>query len=119
MTKNEDSMHNDTSNDPALLLVKGSFDTKEDNSAYVKQLGSVVATVFNKHGVVRLRCIGKKSITNGVYAHAQANLLLSKQGVTLVGIPTYKTISISGPNGDSDVVSLVMELRKLVSSPTE
>ena len=107
----EDIVKNTYSNldDPALLLVKGVSGSKEDNKKRVKDLAVAISTVFQKHAVVRLRCIGKGSIGNGVYAHAIAREELGKQGIDLRSSPTFQNVTLDRENHVKGT-SIVMEL---------
>jgi stage V sporulation protein SpoVS len=95
--------------DATLLLVKGvgANSSKEENASYVKGLSIAIMTVFQKYEVVKLRCIGKGAIGNAVYAHAQANIELAKQGLVLVAMPMYKTVALEGVG---DRTAIVLEL---------
>jgi stage V sporulation protein SpoVS len=102
------------SDDPALLLVKGVSGSKEDNKQRVKDLATAISTVFQKHNVVRLRCIGKGAIGNAVYAHAIARGELSKQGVDLQSSPVFKTVILDKEN-NVERTSILMELNDIPS----
>jgi len=104
---NKDVAVYDGSNDEALLLVRGVRGTKEDNKMYVKQLAVAISTTFQKHQVVRLRCIGNGAIGNAVKAHAIAKSELVKRGIKLTAIPDFKTVDFDG-NG-SERTSIVYQ----------
>jgi len=98
----------DGSDDPALLLVKGASGSKTNNTSYVKGLSVAISTVFQKHGVVRLRCIGKGATANAVYAHAIARGEVAKQGADLRCTPTFQTVSF----GDGvERTAMLLELK--------
>jgi len=83
----------DGSDDQSLLLVKGASGSKSENTTYVKTLATAISTVFQKHNVVKLRCIGKGATANAVYAHAIARGEVAKQGVDLRCMPIFQTVS--------------------------
>jgi len=101
----------DDSDDEALLLVKGATVEKTRNKTYVKELATAISTVLMKHGVVRLRCIGKGAIGNAVYAHAIARGNLEEQGIDLRSSPAYQTVSFQ--DGMSRT-AIVLELKDSV-----
>ena len=98
----------DGSDDQALLLVKGAGNSKEENKKYLKELAVAISTVFQKHKVVRLRCIGKGAIGNAAYASAIAHTDLSQQGTDLRGVFQYQTVSFSD---GVERTALVLELK--------
>lgn len=100
----------------ALLLVKGVAPdaSKEETANYVKGLASAIITVWKKYNVVFLRCIGRGSLGNAVYAQAQANIELAKQNLTLVSIPVYKTVSLEGVG---ERTAIVIELTSIEEDP--
>lgn len=103
----------DDSDDEALLLVKGATVEKSRNKTYVKELATAISTVLMKHGVVRLRCIGKGAIGNAVYAHAIARGHLEEQDIDLRASPVYQTVSFQdGMNR----TAIVLELRNSVDA---
>jgi len=106
----------DDSDDEALLLVKGATVEKTKNKTYVKELATAISTVLMKHGVVRLRCIGKGAIGNAVYAHAIARGNLEAQGVDLRSSPAYQTVSFQ--DGMSRT-AIVLELKDSVDIAEE
>jgi len=99
----------DGSNDEALLLVRGVRGTKEENKMYVKQLAVAISTTFQKHQVVRLRCIGNGAIGNTVKAHAIAASELHRRGIKLVADPSWKTVDFDGQG--TERTSIVYQLQ--------
>ena len=103
----------DGSDDKTLLLVKGANGSKDENKSYVKELAVAISTVYQKHGIVRLRCIGKGAIGNAAYAHAIAHGELAKQEVDLRGVWTYQTVSFAD---GVERTALVCELNDSVNT---
>ena len=111
--ENVDKKSYDGSDDVALLLVKGASGSKEENKIYVKELAVAISTVFQKHNVVHLRCIGRGAIGNAAYASAIAHSELEKQGVDARGVWRYQTMSFSD---GVERTALVLEIKDAVDS---
>ncbi len=95
-TDNKEVAGYDGSNDEALLLVRGVRGTKEENTMYVKQLAVAISTTYQKHQIVRLRCIGNGAIGNAVKAHAIASGELVRRGIKLAAMTSFKTVDFDG-----------------------
>lgn len=100
----------DGSDDPTLLLVKGATGDKEENKYYIKGLATAICTCYQKHKLVKLRCIGKGALGNAVYAHAIAKLDMLKQGINLLSSPSYQTVKC---DDNVERTAIVIELRAI------
>lgn len=54
--------------DPTLILVRGSFETKQESKNHVRGVSNAIKSVLAKHGEAKLRCIGAASVNNAVKA---------------------------------------------------
>ena len=101
--------------DKTLLLVKGAnAKSKNEELSYVQELATAIITVFQKHSLVRLRCIGKGAIGNASFATAIARFKLLPTGVDLRGFWFYQKVTFE--NG-VERNGLVFELKNSVDAP--
>jgi len=96
----------DGEGDQSLLLVAGSKGSKEDDKAYVKKLSNAVLQVFEKHEIVRLRCVGAASLNNGIKALIIAKVSAIESGDNLVCSPSFTTVKF----GNDEKTAIVLEI---------
>lgn len=104
--------------DPTLLAAKGSFqgsfdDQKKAQSNHVFKLSNTINTVFQKHGMAKIRAVGSKALSNAVKAIERASFISAKNGKEMY----WKVKKEVGNLGDlksqshvSDVGAYVFEL---------
>jgi stage V sporulation protein SpoVS len=103
------------SNDPKLVLVKGSFrrggehlsEQEERDLAkdHVKKVALTIFTVIQKHGEAHIRCVGAASVSNAVKAAAIAVGEAAKKEIKLAIIPSFQSVSFDG-SGDKTAIAL-------------
>jgi len=101
--------------DMTLLKVKGNIEDRIERKNYIKQLAQAIVVVVQKHGFVRLRCVGAAAISNATKAHIIANGEASKKGSILVGVPSFKAVIFESDDGDIEKTSIVIEIKPLES----
>lgn len=94
--------------DITLLKVKGNIENQEERRNYLKQLAKAIIMVVHKHNLAKLRCVGAAAVSNAVKAHIIANGESTKNGILLVGVPSFQTINFEGVG---EKTSIVIELR--------
>lgn len=96
--------------DETLLASRGKFENKEDAKRFVKQLAKAIFVVFEKHGEVKIRCVGAASINNAVKASIIAFGDAKKKGTDLALIPSFSTVSFSDTDERTAVVFRVEDI---------
>ncbi len=89
------SNDNDKDKDPALLLVTGSKGKLPDKE-YVKKLANAILKVYQKHNIVKLRCVGAASLNNAEKAYIIARGEAEKKGWELVCRSHFVTVNFDG-----------------------
>lgn len=84
----------DTIDDPSLLLVSGSKNSQSKES--VKRLAHAICKVYEKHGVVKLRCVGAPAVNTAEKAFVIAKNDLANEGVVLVSSGDFVTVVFDG-----------------------
>ena len=105
----EQAKIDDTEQDPSLLLVRGNIDSKEESRDYSIKLSHAVLSVFSKHDVAKLRCVGAAAVNNAVKAIAIARQKLVNQkeehDFDFAFIPSFNTVDF-GENGEKTALML-------------
>lgn len=84
--------------DPTLLLIKGNINSRDDSKDYVKKLSLAVFSVFQKHNVARLRCVGAAALNNAVKAIAVSRGEFVKKNSDIAVVPSFQTVNFDGVN---------------------
>ena len=101
------------SDDPTLILVKGSFHREAESeeeqrklaTEHVKRVASTITTVVAKHGVANVRCVGAASTNNGWKAITIAYDRFKERGVKLELEPSFQTVNFDG-SGDKTAMAM-------------
>lgn len=92
----DENKHHEENQDETLLLVSGSKGSKGDDKEYVKKLSNAILQVYDKHGSVKLRCVGAASLNNAIKAFIIAKGEALKSGDTLLLDPSFTTVKFKG-----------------------
>ena len=91
----DEKVVDNTEKDQTLLLVTGSKG-KDSDREYVKKLSNAILQVYQKHNIVRLRCVGAASLNNAEKAYIIARVEAEKKGLELVCKSHFVTVSFDG-----------------------
>lgn len=108
MVKKEDVQYVN-SDDPTLLLIKGSFDDKLESKRYIKTLAQALYTVAEKHGVAKMRCVGAAALNNAIKAEIIAAGEFNKNGSSLIVIPSFQTVTFESNERTAIVLTVELE----------
>lgn len=81
--------------DPTLLLISGSKGRESDKN-YVKKLANAVIKVFDKHGSVKMRCVGAAAVNNADKAFIIAKNELLKKDVHILLDQSFANVVFNG-----------------------
>jgi stage V sporulation protein SpoVS len=95
--------------DETLLLVSGSKGNKDDDKQYVKKLSNAILQVFEKHGAVKLRCVGAASLNNAIKSFIIAKGECKKKEESIFIDPSFTTVVFNGEEKTGIVLELVAD----------
>ena len=98
------------SDDPTLLLIKGSIQDREEAKKYVKRTANAVFQVIQKHSVAHLRCVGAASLNNAVKSLIIASGDAKTKGMDLVASPSFQTVTFGETGEKTSIVLKVFDL---------
>jgi len=98
------------SDDPTLLLIKGSIQDRDEAKKYVKRTANAIFQVVQKHNIAHLRCVGAASLNNAIKGLIIASGDAKTKGMDLVASPSFQTVTFGESGEKTSIVLKVFDL---------
>jgi stage V sporulation protein S len=110
MTKNFD----ETQKDPTLIMVRGSFPTKDEMRRYTKQISREIAEIVRENGMVRLRGVGAAAVNTSVKSLGVYNDFYGEENVCPLAMRgSFQTVVFDDGEVKKEKTAILIEARPM------